>query len=53
MVAVWLYHYYRQDVHACPIYIRIAINTLKVLICQNDNRDLIPRFPRYVKVYSF
>lgn len=32
MAAVPLYHYYRQGVCACPIYIRIAINTFKVSI---------------------
>ena len=53
MVEMRLYHYYRQGVCACPIYIIIAINTFKVLMRQNDNRCLIPRFPRYVKVYGF
>jgi uncharacterized protein len=32
MVAVRLYHYYRQGVCACPIYISMAINTFKVLV---------------------
>lgn len=42
MVAVRLYHYYRQGVCACPIYINITINTLKVLVCQHGNRCLTP-----------
>ena len=53
MVAVRVYHYYRQGVCACPIYISTAINTFKVLVYQNDNRYLTPLFPRYVKVYGF
>lgn len=35
MVAVRLYHYYRQGVCACPIYIRVVIDTFEVLIYQN------------------
>ena len=50
MVAVRVYHYYRQGVCACPIYIRIAINTFKVLIHQHDRLYLTPRFSKYVKV---
>ncbi len=42
MVAVRLYHYYRQGVCACPIYIIITINTLKVLFCRYDRRCLTP-----------
>jgi hypothetical protein len=42
MVAVPLYHYYRQGVCACPIYIRIVIDIFKLLIAvkvdRNDNR---------------
>jgi hypothetical protein len=57
MVAVRLYHYYRQGVCACPIYISIAIDTFKVSIdviaCRNDRQYLTPSFRRYVKVYYF
>jgi hypothetical protein len=55
MVAVGLYHYYRQGICACPIYIKTVTDTFKVLIvgkvCRRDNRYLTPFFPRYVKIH--
>jgi hypothetical protein len=42
MVAVGLYHYYRQGVYTCPIYIKDIINTFKVLITGKARQRLKP-----------